>query len=87
MPQPFLLLRKLEKAVAVSGVFAGVREESSGKVPGNNPEVRDAIPVRTETIIELILERASPVVFESFSTEINNFQTDSSKLSCKKNEA
>ena len=28
-------IRKLEKAVAVSGVFAGVLEESSGKVPGN----------------------------------------------------
>ena len=28
--------RKLEKAVAVSGVFAGVLEESSGKIPGKN---------------------------------------------------
>ena len=28
-------LRKLEKAVAVSGVFAGILEESCGKIPGN----------------------------------------------------
>ena len=28
------VLRKLEKAVAVSGVCAGVLEESSGKIPG-----------------------------------------------------
>ena len=29
-----VLIRKLEKAVAVSGVCAGVLEESSGKIPG-----------------------------------------------------
>ena len=35
--RPFI--RKLEKAVAVSGVFAGVLQESSGKVPGKLLEI------------------------------------------------
>ena len=32
-----LIVRTLEKAVAVSGVCSGVLEESSGKVPGKLP--------------------------------------------------
>ena len=34
MPLEIGQIRKLEKAVAVSGVCAGVLEESSGKIPG-----------------------------------------------------
>ena len=45
------------------------------------------ITVRAEIITELILERAHPVIFETFFTGINTCQTDSSNLSCKKNEA
>ena len=34
-----------------------------------------------------ILERAGPVIFKTFFTGINSFQTDSSNLSCKKEQS
>ena len=40
-----------------------------------------------EIIAELIPERVGPVINNSFFTGINNFQTDSSNLSCKKSKA
>ena len=41
--------------------------------------------VRAESIAELILEKAGPVIFEVFFS--GSFQTDSSNLSCKKSKA
>ena len=45
------------------------------------PGTMKAHTVRAENITELILERASPVIFETFFTGINKFQTHSSNLS------
>ena len=43
--------------------------------------------VCAESITELILERAGPVILKTFFTGINRFQTDSSNLSSKKSKA
>ena len=43
--------------------------------------------VRAAIITELILERAGPIIFETFLMRINSFQTDSNDFSCKKSKA
>ena len=42
--------------------------------------------VRAEVIAELILERAGPVTFKTY-TGSNRFRTDSTNLSCKRSKA
>ena len=45
------------------------------------------LTVRAKMNTELILERAGPVIFRTFFTGFNGFQTDLSILSCKKSKA
>ena len=51
------------------------------------PKIGKSDTVRTEMITELILESAGPLIFKTFLTGTNSFQTDSSNLSCKKSKA
>ena len=61
------LVRKLEKAVAVSGVCSGVPEENSAKIPGNCwkifPESRNATNSRISGGAKLGLEVAKGFTF------------------------
>ena len=57
------------------------------KLARNNLLKQCLCTVRAERNTELILERADPVIFETFFAGIQNFQTDPSILSYKKGKA
>ena len=72
----------------VSPQKQGVPGSVQGCAPATfGPTLSTLITVRAESITESIPERAGPVIYKSFFTGINNFQTDSSNLSCKKSKA